>query len=30
VREGKRLAAGDATLVPLRPSWMRPENDISP
>jgi folate-binding protein YgfZ len=30
VRDGKRLAAGDATLVPLRPSWMRPENDISP
>jgi len=30
VREGKMLAAGDATLVLLRPSWMRPENDISP
>ena len=30
VRDGQRLAAGDATLVPLRPSWMRPENDISP
>jgi hypothetical protein len=29
VRDGKTLAAGDATLVPLRPSWMRPENDIS-
>ena len=29
VREGKTLAAGDATLVPLRPSWMRLENDIS-
>jgi folate-binding protein YgfZ len=30
VRDGKTLAAGDATLVPLRPFWMRPENDISP
>src|ERR1700730_8767700 len=30
VREGKTLAAGDATVVPLRPSWMRPENDVSP
>jgi len=30
VREGKTLAAGDATLVPLRPFWMCPENDISP
>jgi folate-binding protein YgfZ len=30
VRDGKTLAAGDATLVPLRPPWMRPENDISP
>ena len=30
VREGKTLAAGDATLVSLRPSWMRPENDLSP
>ena len=28
VREGKRLAAGDANLVPLRPSWMRLETDI--
>src|SRR6266576_1302999 len=27
VREGKTLAADDATLVPLRPSWMRLEND---
>jgi folate-binding protein YgfZ len=30
VRDGKTLAAGDATLVPLRPSWMRLENDVSP
>jgi folate-binding protein YgfZ len=30
VQEGKTLAAGDTTLVPLRPSWMRPENDLSP
>jgi hypothetical protein len=30
VREGKALAAGDATLVPLRPAWMRLEGDISP
>jgi tRNA-modifying protein YgfZ len=28
--EGKTLAAGDATLVPLRPAWMRVENDVSP
>jgi len=30
VREGKTLAAGDATLVPLRPAWMRLENEVSP
>jgi len=30
VREGKTLAAGYANLVPLRPSWMRLENDVSP
>jgi hypothetical protein len=30
VREGKRLAAGEATLVPVRPAWMRLENEVSP
>jgi hypothetical protein len=30
VRDGKTLAAGDATLVPLRPAWMRLENEVSP
>jgi folate-binding protein YgfZ len=30
VRDGKRLAAGDATLVSLRPAWMRLENEVSP
>jgi len=30
VHEGKTLAAGDATLVPLRPAWMRLENEVSP
>jgi folate-binding protein YgfZ len=30
VREGKTLAAGDATLVPLRPAWMRAEDGVSP
>ena len=30
VRDGKTLAAGDATLVPLTPAWMHLENDISP
>jgi folate-binding protein YgfZ len=29
VREGKTLTAGDATLVPLTPAWMRLENDVS-
>ena len=28
--DGRTLAAGDATLVPLRPTWMRLENDIPP
>jgi hypothetical protein len=28
--EGKRLAAGEASLVPIRPAWMRLENDFSP
>jgi hypothetical protein len=30
VREGKRLAAGEAALVPVRPAWMRLENEVSP
>jgi len=30
VREGKALAAGDATLVALKPVWMRLEEDVSP
>ena len=30
VREGKTLAAGEATLVPVRPAWMRLNNDVSP
>jgi hypothetical protein len=30
VREGKVLAAGDTTLVALRPAWMRLEDHISP
>jgi hypothetical protein len=30
VREGKRLAAGEASLVPVRPAWMHLEDDISP
>ncbi len=30
VRDGKKLAAGEATLVPVRPAWMRLENDVSP
>jgi folate-binding protein YgfZ len=29
VREGQTLAAGEATLVPVRPAWMRQENEIS-
>ena len=30
VREGKRLAAGGASLVPVRPAWMHLEGDVSP
>jgi hypothetical protein len=30
VREGKPLAAGEARLVPIRPAWMRLENEIAP
>ena len=30
VHEGRRLAAGDATLFPVKPAWMRVEDDISP
>jgi hypothetical protein len=30
VREGKTLAAGEATLVPVRPAWMRLEDEVSP
>jgi hypothetical protein len=30
VHEGKTLAVGDATVVPVRPAWMRLENDVSP
>jgi hypothetical protein len=30
VREGKRLAAGEASLVPVRPAWMQLENETSP
>ena len=30
VRNGKNLTAGDAILVPVRPAWMRLENDVSP
>jgi hypothetical protein len=30
VREGKTLAAGDSTLVPVKPAWMRLENEVSP
>jgi hypothetical protein len=30
IREGKRLTAGEANLVPVRPSWMRLEDGISP
>jgi hypothetical protein len=29
VHEGKRLAAGEASLVPVRPAWMRLEDDVS-
>jgi folate-binding protein YgfZ len=28
VREGKILAAGESILVPVRPAWMRPENEV--
>jgi hypothetical protein len=30
VREGKTLAAGEATLVPVRPAWMRLEDEVPP
>src|SRR5215472_9688945 len=30
LREGERLAAGEATLVPLKPAWMRLDEDVSP
>src|SRR5215472_7917969 len=30
LREGERLAAGEATLVPLRSAWVRFENELSP
>jgi hypothetical protein len=30
VHGGKTLAAGDATLVPVRPAWMRLEDEVSP
>jgi hypothetical protein len=30
MHEGKRLAAGEATLVSVRPAWMRLEDEISP
>ncbi len=30
VHEGRRLAAGDATLFPVRPAWMRLEDEVSP
>jgi hypothetical protein len=30
VREGKTLAAGEASLVPVRSAWMQLEDDISP
>ena len=30
LREGERLAAGEATLVPLRSAWARCENELSP
>jgi hypothetical protein len=29
VREGKRLTAGEASLFPVRPAWMRLENEVS-
>jgi folate-binding protein YgfZ len=30
VREGKTLTAGEATVVPVRPAWMRLEDEVSP
>jgi folate-binding protein YgfZ len=30
VHEGKTLAAGEASLVPVRPAWMRLDDEISP
>jgi folate-binding protein YgfZ len=30
MREGKTLAAGEASLVPVRPAWMRLEDEVSP
>jgi hypothetical protein len=30
MREGKTLAAGEASLVPVRPAWMRLEGEVSP
>jgi hypothetical protein len=30
VRQGKMLAAGEAVLVPVRPAWMRLEDEVSP
>src|SRR5580692_1276701 len=30
VREGKMLTAGESILVPVRPVWMRLENDVQP
>ena len=30
LREGERLTAGEATLVPLRSAWVRFENELSP
>jgi hypothetical protein len=29
VREGKRLTAGQASLLPVKPAWMRLENEAS-
>ena len=30
VHEGETLASGGASLVPVKPAWMRLENDVSP
>jgi hypothetical protein len=30
VRDGKRLAAGDATIAPVIPAWMHLEEQLSP